>query len=92
MLERGEVVEVGYRQWWYRDLLLAGDMQRNAAGDEHGEAWGRGQQVSNQRCRRRDLLKIVEQQQELFGGQELAEAGHEWLPSRLRHMHRLRDG
>ena len=72
--------------------MLARDMQRNPAGDEHLEAWGCGQQVSHKRCGRRDLLEIVEQQQDLFAGQELAEAGNEWLPSRLHHMKRLRDG
>jgi hypothetical protein len=57
---------VGRRQRRRRELLLATQVQRRAAGDEHLQLRAARQQVGYQWRSREHLLEIVEQQQQLF--------------------------
>ena len=47
----------------YRELLLARDAQDDPARDDQREAWGTAHQRGDVRCRRHDLLEVVEDEE-----------------------------
>jgi hypothetical protein len=82
------------RERRHRILLLARHPQRLAAGDEQIEVGAGSEQTGDIRCRRHDLLEVVEEKQHRSVGDVLGQfvAGAEGLTRRLQHELGLAEG
>ena len=69
----------GQRQWRYRMRLLGLDAQRLAARREHREVGARGGQRADEGRGARQVLAVVEDQQEVLDGQEALDRAHRRL-------------
>jgi hypothetical protein len=72
--------------------VLAGDAQRNAAGDEDLQPWAGGKEGGKARRGRDDLLDIVEHEQRLIRPQRRRKPLGKGRSAAVRHAHRLGDG
>jgi hypothetical protein len=57
----------------YRELMLAGDSQRRAAGGQDLDCRRAGEEIGDERGRVDNVLEIVEHEEQTFGAEEGAQ-------------------
>ena len=92
-----DLVRIGYQsgirdgEGWDEVLALARDVERDAAGGQDGEAWGRVEEPGHGDACRDDPLGVVEHQKELPVPQVVGECLHEVPTGFTSHQERLGD-
>jgi hypothetical protein len=92
LFERRQPRAVGERQRRHREFVLAREMQRRPAGDQHLHMGRGGEQRGDKRGSGDHLLEVVEQQQPVCVVQCGRERLKQWLATRLLHAQRRGDG